>query len=89
MAIKVFPRRSSVNILLKHFLNRSNKNNSEKWEILYGCIIVHNYIQVKYKKLLKLPHCSTLEAYEETHVFIPVGITEDVVDLIAPKLYKI
>ena len=47
---------------------------------------MHNYIQVKYKKLLKLPHCYTLEAYKETHVFIPVDITEDVVDSIAQKI---
>ena len=28
------------------------------------------------------PHCSTLEAYEETSIFIPVDITEDVVESI-------
>ena len=32
------------------------------------------------------PHCSTLEAYEERNVFIPVDITEDVVKSAMRKL---
>ena len=33
------------------------------------------------------PHCSTLEAYEEKNVFIPVDITEDVVKSVAWKRF--
>ena len=32
------------------------------------------------------PNCSTLEAYKETPVFIPMDITEDVVCFVAVKL---
>ena len=32
-------------------------------------------------------HCSTLEAYEETPVFIPMGITEGVVKLVAREFW--
>ena len=35
------------------------------------------------------PHCSTLEDYEETPVFIPMDMTEDVVKLVAQKLLGI
>ena len=31
-------------------------------------------------------HCSTLETYEETHLFILMDITEDVVESVAWKL---
>ena len=31
-------------------------------------------------------HCSTLEAYEETPIFILIDITEDVVKLVTQKL---
>ena len=34
----------------------------------------------------KIPTCSTVEAYDKTPVFISVGITEDVVKLVACKL---
>ena len=30
--------------------------------------------------------CSTLEAYKETHIFIPVDIAEDVIELVTWKL---
>ena len=34
-------------------------------------------------------HCSTLEVYNETHIFIHVDITEGVVKLVARKLLGI
>ena len=37
----------------------------------------------------KIPPCSTLEAYDEMPIFIPVEIMEDLVESIAPKLLGI
>ena len=33
-----------------------------------------------------IPSCVTLETYKETHIFIPVDITEEVIELVARKL---
>ena len=33
-----------------------------------------------------IPSCGTLETYEETHIFIPINITEKAVESVAQKL---
>ena len=46
---------------------------------------IEDFLEVKYL-LEKKPHCYAWEEYEETPVFIPVDMTEDVVKSVPRKL---